>query len=181
MENLPQTNSIASKLQKYSVFLHFFSLFLIFVLVIFVISNTQRIEDLTNELNDNYVTRMQYENFIEDVPFDPNYSIDRPNYNDSPDSSPVMSYEPVSYSGVIMKERIPEEYELGDYWYNFYFDEPQLIETVAGKMKLSYVQIQASTIDSLDEYLDMDVVVVGRLGYGYAESRVILVDKVIVN
>lgn len=97
----------------------------------------------------------------------------------TPDNTPYMAYDAVEYTGVIKKEKIPEEYALGDYWYIFYFDKPQIIETAGGDMMRDSLQIQASTIDSLEGHLDKKVTVKGRLSYGYAESRIILVDEII--
>lgn len=96
----------------------------------------------------------------------------------TPDDSPLMAYQPVSYSGVIKKEKIPEEYALGDYWYVFYFDTPQLLESGMGQQYEKTIIVQASTIDSLEPYLNLEVTIEGRLSTGYAESPMVLIDRV---
>lgn len=167
-------NMDTNKLLKISISLNVFTLFLIFVLGIFIYNNNIQINDLW----------ANYDLYYSDYEFEDNGALIDPvtyPYTDSPDDSPYMATEFVEYTGVILKEKIPEDYELGDYWYNFYFDEPQVIETAAGRMKQSYVQIQASEIESLDPYVGMNVTVFGRLSYGYAESRIILADEIIVN
>ncbi|OGC46672.1 hypothetical protein A2713_02220 [candidate division WWE3 bacterium RIFCSPHIGHO2_01_FULL_35_17] len=101
-------------------------------------------------------------------------------------SEPVMGSlgEKVTALGVIKKEQIPADLELGEYWYWFYFDKPFLLEnnSYGYPMMINKIQIVAGTNyknadEKLDEYLDKKLEINGELSWGYAESRIIVLDS----
>ncbi len=79
--------------------------------------------------------------------------------------------------GTIKKETIPEELELGDYWYWMYF-EPQalLVNNAFGNpLYIGKIQInppEAQDIYPIDDFLYKQVEVYGYQTWGYAESSV---------
>ncbi len=89
-------------------------------------------------------------------------------------------YDYVTLRGIIKKEPIPPELELGDYWYWFYFDEPYLLKNNARGIPLYIEKIevfpaerQHKGIYDIDEFLDAKVEIYGYQTWGYAESSVI--------
>lgn len=96
--------------------------------------------------------------------------------NMSLDQRPLMKWR-----GVIKKERIPEDLQLGDYWYQFYFTTPFLNEYSAVGIpnyveKLEIVGIKEDINFrniKLDDFLSKEVEVAGYMGWGYAESNII--------
>ncbi len=101
-------------------------------------------------------------------------------------TEPVMGTlgEKITTQGVIKKEKIPLDLELGDYWYWFYFEEPYILETNSSgnPLLINKIQIVAgSKYDNadqmLDEYLGKKLKIYGELSWGYAESRIIVLDS----
>lgn len=78
--------------------------------------------------------------------------------------------------GIVRKERIPAEMELGEYWYWLYFDEPYLlVNNAMGKpMYIDKIQLNPPEDSSynLEDYVDLNVEVFGYQTWGYAESSV---------
>jgi len=142
-------------------------------LVFFVFSNKKAIEDIQKD----YVNQELFEKIKVNIP----NAIGVTPTELSPNDNPLMAYKKVVYTGVIKREKIPESYALGDFWDMLYFDEKQLVETVAGNEYLNKINLEPSTIKSLDAYLGLNVTVEGRLSTGYAEMPLVLVDKVILN
>jgi hypothetical protein len=103
-----------------------------------------------------------------------------------PAENEASSPERISESGVIKKERIPEDLELGEYWYWFYFEEPHLLtENSSGEPvlidKLQIISYQAfgqsGKVDRvLEKYLNRKMMIEGEFSWGYAESRIIIAD-----
>ena len=169
----PKTSS--SKLLILSVIINVFLLLLMLALAFLFVLNNNILNDLQSDLENNYVTKQKYDALESSIS---NNIV--PMEDPTPDDTPLMAYEPVTFSGVIKKENIPAEYQLGEFWYVFYFDTPQLIESGEGETYKDSLVIQASTIDSLEPYLEKNVTVNGRLTWGVAETRMILADEVIV-
>ncbi|OGC60548.1 hypothetical protein A3K34_01850 [candidate division WWE3 bacterium RIFOXYC1_FULL_40_10] len=82
-----------------------------------------------------------------------------------------------TFKGTIKKDLIPPELELGDYWYNFYFDEPYLLEesSVGRPIYVNSLQIAEPTdgFFNLEDFIGKHVQVSGNFGWGYAESTTI--------
>jgi hypothetical protein len=78
--------------------------------------------------------------------------------------------------GTVRKEVIPEELELGEYWYWFYFDDPYLlVENAVGyPLFIEKLQITDSIYSNfkIEEYINKHVILNFQLGAGYAESTV---------
>ena len=80
------------------------------------------------------------------------------------------------FTGIIKKEMIPEDLDLGEYWYWLYLDTPFILENNAmGKpydiQKIQIVPAEGSSID-FEEFLDRKVEASGNIGWGYAESNI---------
>lgn len=96
--------------------------------------------------------------------------------------NPEISAEPaitntVTVRGVIKKEKVPEELQLGDYWYWFYFDEPYLLtENASGYPqyidKIQVLPPQNKDFSGIESYLNKHVEIYGSKTWGYAESNV---------
>ena len=84
--------------------------------------------------------------------------------------------------GIIKKEKIPQELELGEYWYWIYLDEPLLIENNSLGIPMHVEKIQLANVQSnyvdMTPYLNKKVEVSGSIGWGYAESNVFNVVSV---
>lgn len=79
--------------------------------------------------------------------------------------------------GTLKKEPIPQELELGDYWYWLYFDNPHLLINNASGVPLYVDKIQVNPPENKDMYdienfVDKKVEVYGYQTWGYAESSV---------
>ena len=97
----------------------------------------------------------------------------------------IEQYTPDTFTvrGVIKKEKIPEELELGEDWYWIYFDEPYLLKNNASGWpqyidKLQLVPPQDTAFYKIDDYLDSPVEIYGYNSWGYAESSVIQVISI---
>ncbi|HLB51810.1 hypothetical protein A3F07_04725 [candidate division WWE3 bacterium RIFCSPHIGHO2_12_FULL_38_15] len=82
--------------------------------------------------------------------------------------------------GVIRKEKIPAELELGEYWYWINFEEPYLLKDNASGWpqyidKIQLFPPQDTSFYKLDDYLNKHVEIYGYNSWGYAESSVIQV------
>jgi len=83
--------------------------------------------------------------------------------------------------GIIKKEKIPQELELGDFWYWVYFDSPLYLENNASG-EPSYVHkievYPPGTIQTaaFEAFLNKHVEIDGSWTGGYAESSVIQID-----
>ncbi|MBI2414415.1 hypothetical protein HYV31_01025 [candidate division WWE3 bacterium] len=77
--------------------------------------------------------------------------------------------------GIIKKEIIPKELELGDYWYWIYFDEPYLLKDNASGFPRYVSKIQVSPSQNIakdfDEMVNIPVEIFSRKSWGYAESN----------
>lgn len=86
--------------------------------------------------------------------------------------------------GMIRKEKIPVELELGDYWYWMYFNEPFLLENSASGIPQYINKIQvveaAQNFFTLENFLDKQVEVAGNIGWGYAESNVFNIVAIVI-
>ena len=97
----------------------------------------------------------------------------------------IEQYTPDTFTvrGVIKKEKIPEELELGEDWYWIYFDEPYLLKNNASGWpqyidKLQIFQPNDTAFYKIDDYLDSPVEIYGYNSWGYAESSVIQVISI---
>ena len=97
----------------------------------------------------------------------------------------IEQYTPDTFTvrGVIKKEKIPEELELGEDWYWIYFDEPYLLKNNASGWpqyvnKLQLVPPQDAAFYKIDDYLDSPVEIYGYNSWGYAESSIIQVISI---
>jgi hypothetical protein len=159
-----QVQNLKNKLPTINLWIHIVGGLCIFALIFYNYSKITNLEKRVFYLSNKLMTvDNQFVDYIATIP---------------PNDTPYTAYEQITYEGVIRKEEIPEEYALGEYWYIFYFDKPQIIQTAAGDREVTNLEIQASTIDSFDGYLDKQVQIKGRLSWGYAESRIILADEV---
>lgn len=81
-------------------------------------------------------------------------------------------------AGVLRKEKIPSDLQLGDYWYIFYFDEPFLLmdnATGTGPLYIRSIQLfsrEDKVVFDFEDYVNKKVKIAGNLTWGYAESRV---------
>jgi hypothetical protein len=83
----------------------------------------------------------------------------------------------ITFRGIIRKDKIPAELQLGDYSMMIYFDEPYLLEDNAfGKpVYINSMQVY-DPVDGrakLNDFVSKHVEIFGTLTWGYAESRVI--------
>jgi hypothetical protein len=86
------------------------------------------------------------------------------------------------FKGILKKEKIPVELELGNTWYWMYFDKPFLLENNASGRpqymdKLQVIPSQNNTI-SIDKLLGKHIQIKGNLTWGYAESNVIQIESI---
>ncbi|HXK52841.1 hypothetical protein H6802_00305 [Candidatus Nomurabacteria bacterium] len=84
---------------------------------------------------------------------------------------------PIFLQGTLKKENIPDELELGDYWYWIYFEEPYLLMNNASGLPLYIDKIQVLRPNSkdfydLEKYIDKKVEIHGYQTWGYSESSV---------
>jgi len=85
--------------------------------------------------------------------------------------------EPILLRATVKKEPIPQELELGDFWYWLYFDEPHLLVNNAAGVPMYINKIQANTpiaadFYDIEDFVDKKVEVYGYQTWGYAESSV---------
>lgn len=88
--------------------------------------------------------------------------------------------EKVEVTGIINKERIPEDLSLGEFWYWIYFDEPYYLADNASGLpqNVDKMQVNISPTIDFEKILDKHIKLTGRLTWGYAESRVIEPEKI---
>jgi hypothetical protein len=84
----------------------------------------------------------------------------------------------IKVRGMVKKEQIPVELELGEYWYWLYFNEPFLLEENATGVPVSIDKIQVlppwdNESFNIDNFLNIQVEIDGTLNWGYAESKVL--------
>lgn len=83
----------------------------------------------------------------------------------------------IIFRGIIRKDKIPAELQLGDYFTMIYFDEPYLLEdNASGKpvyMKSMQVNEPVDGSAKVSDYTGKHVEILGTLTWGYAESRVV--------
>ena len=84
---------------------------------------------------------------------------------------------PIMLIGTIRKENIPQELELGEYWYWIYFDDPHLLVNNASGVPIYIDKIQVNPpketdFYSIEEFVDKKVEIYGYQTWGYAESSV---------
>jgi hypothetical protein len=81
------------------------------------------------------------------------------------------------FRGIIRYEKIPEEMQLGDYWYIMYFDEPYLLEENASGRPVYMKSLEITEFKDgfhkIDNFINKHVEVSGNYGWGYAESTLI--------
>ena len=104
----------------------------------------------------------------------PNVKIDK---NEPKIINAVGENYPLIIEGIIKKEEIPAELELGDYWYWIHFDEPYLLVNNASGTPMYIEKMQLNPPENaemydLEEFLDTKVEVFGYQTWGYAESSV---------
>lgn len=93
-------------------------------------------------------------------------------------------YKPTEFEliGTIKKEEIPEDLQLGDYWYWFYGDEPILLKSNASGYPVYVEKIQVyppkHDMFNIDDYLDKKVQIYGTQGWGYSESTIIQLEAI---
>jgi hypothetical protein len=85
--------------------------------------------------------------------------------------------------GTVKKEPIPEEMELGDFWYWIYFDEPHLLTVSASGVPQYIEKLQVNPTEfeemyNLEEFLNERVEIYGYLTSGYAESNVFQITAI---
>ncbi|OGC45333.1 hypothetical protein A2V49_00810 [candidate division WWE3 bacterium RBG_19FT_COMBO_34_6] len=87
-----------------------------------------------------------------------------------------------TFKGVIKKEEVPKELELGDYWYFLYFDEPYLCTQCATGFPVFMEKIEIWSTGkipvNLDNYINKHVITAGTLGWGYAESTIFSAEAI---
>lgn len=87
--------------------------------------------------------------------------------------------EKIIVRGKIVKEKIPPELELGDYWYWIYLDKPFLLENNASGEPAYVDKLEVwGDAPNLDTLLNKAVEIKGTLTWGYAESNVIEIESV---
>jgi len=91
--------------------------------------------------------------------------------------------DPIFLYGNLKKEKIPEEFELGDYWYWVYFKEPLLLINNAAGVPIYIEKMQVNppaTKDfyDIDDFVDKNVEVYGYQTFGYAESSVFQIEAI---
>ncbi len=79
--------------------------------------------------------------------------------------------------GNLKKEAIPEELQLGEYWYWLYFEEPHFLVNNASGVPMYIEKIQVNPSENvdfynIDEFIDKKVEIYGYQTWGYAESSV---------
>jgi hypothetical protein len=95
----------------------------------------------------------------------------------------VGANNPTFLYGVIEKEEIPEELELGDYWYWMYFEKPLLLVNNASGSPMYVDKIQLTPPENKDFYdiegfVGKKVEAYGYQTWGYAESSVFQVSAI---
>lgn len=85
--------------------------------------------------------------------------------------------------GKLKKEPIPEEMELGDFWYWIYFDEPHLLVVTALGIpqyvdKLQLNPPQYEDYYEIEDFIDEEVEIYGYLTSGYTESTVFQITAI---
>ena len=91
--------------------------------------------------------------------------------------------ETIVVKGKIVKEQIPKELDLGEYWYWMYFDSPFLLQENASGIPQRVTKLEVSPPADMNEYqfeqyLNSPVEILGDLTWGYAESSVIQVHSI---
>jgi hypothetical protein len=90
------------------------------------------------------------------------------------------SLERIVVKGIIKKEKIPRELELGDYWYWVYFDSPLYVTNNASGEPgyVSKLEVYPPKDNQLFEtFLNTHVEIDGSWTGGYAESSVIQINS----
>ena len=95
----------------------------------------------------------------------------------------VGANNPVFVYGSLKKEEIPQELELGNYWYWLYFENPLLLVNNASGVpmyvdKIQVLPPQSVEIYDLENFLDKDVELYGYQTWGYAESSVFQINAI---
>lgn len=86
--------------------------------------------------------------------------------------------EEYTVKGVIKREKIPEDLDIGDYWNILYFEKPFLLEDNSSGKPMFINKIEVGYLQQLDEYLNKQVEITGALGWGYAESRTLSIKLI---
>ena len=97
--------------------------------------------------------------------------------------SAVGADNPVFIYGTLKKEEIPQELELGEYWYWLYFEEPLLLVNNASGVpmyvdKIQVLPPQSAEIYDVEQFLDKEVELYGYQTWGYAESSVFQINAI---
>ena len=90
---------------------------------------------------------------------------------------------PTFIYGTLKEEGIPEELELGEYWYWLYFDKPLLLVNNASGVPMYIEKIQVlppqdTDIYDMKKFLDKEVELYGYQTWGYVESSVFQVSAI---
>jgi len=85
--------------------------------------------------------------------------------------------------GTLKKEEIPQELELGDYWYWMYFEKPLLMVNNSSGVpmyvdKIQVLPSQSTDIYDVEQFLDKEVELYGYQTWGYAESSVFQINSI---
>lgn len=85
--------------------------------------------------------------------------------------------------GTLKKEEIPQELELGEYWYWMYFEKPLLIVNNSSGVpmyvdKIQVLPPQSNDIYDVEQFLDKEVELYGYQTWGYAESSVFQINSI---
>lgn len=85
--------------------------------------------------------------------------------------------------GQLKKEEIPQELELGEFWYWIYFEEPRLLVNNASGVPMYIEKMQinppvALDMYNLDDFVDKNVEIYGYQTWGYAESSVFQAEAI---
>ncbi|AHB40233.1 MAG: hypothetical protein ACD_24C00158G0002 [uncultured bacterium] len=88
-----------------------------------------------------------------------------------------------TFVGTLKKEPIPKELDLGDYWYIIYFDEPYFLELNARGVPMDVNRLEVYPPEREEQGMDafdgQHVEIKGSLTWGYAESRVIQAEEMV--
>ncbi|MBD3366053.1 hypothetical protein GF360_01780 [candidate division WWE3 bacterium] len=92
-----------------------------------------------------------------------------------------ISKENSVFVGILKKERIPEELQLGDYWYQLYLNKAIQPITASGNKDTKLNKLEVYLPEDLNKnansYLNVPIQIEGELSWGYAESRIIKAEK----
>ena len=95
----------------------------------------------------------------------------------------VGENNPIFIYGTLNKEEIPQDLELGEYWYWLYFDKPLLLVINASGVPMYVDKIQVlppATKDfyDTDSFVGKKVELYGYQTWGYAESSVFQINAI---